>query len=535
MLTIVVSGLYTIQPVLEAQTATVLVQGAWNTSFHERYSTDNATAAVVSLIESANLSFPTFTYGDIVIPQFVASSDHQSGRVEATVPVLRAELVCSDVETNTIQVVNTSVTPLFDKGYPVSFDVLLNLTVPLPEGCHFGSKYGSLSYITPETYEVTATLQEKAGNVTYRGSFLDMHVGPWHDQGVETGSGYAQQPDNPAGCPSVLLWWGYFSEDPLESPWTVKSCSQKIEMLNATITVSLSDMSIPGDKPPVLHENTVPQYLSSGPNGETEFWWRLQSSLEASLELFNRTALDPWIQDYDYLGSTPALSNFFRAALFGRTPLPLDNIRAKDQATKDQVFEHVQMFYRRYMAQYISANMRIQSDQADSNPASQTLSATFYPDEGRPRVVQNKTTKIILQAMLAYMFVCASLALVLGKYRRLVIWNPATIMGTMVLFSGSRCVDAQSSSASARASSIGDPDAVSTTNDSHSQAETALLRPESGLKEMKVHESRVVRNDLRLRLGWWSNGVYRRNRPRQLDDSDQQEKWRYGIDSTDLQ
>lgn len=119
------------------------------------------------------------------------------------------------------------------------------------------------------------------------------------------------------------------------------------------------------------------------------------------------------------------------------------------------------MFYKQYVAQYASANLRVPLEvhasaegsvgsatprtakrhvdcQEDVVQATHTTSSDVVRGSV-PRVAQNKTSKIVLQSLLAFMFVCAASELSFNTYRGIVLWNSCTVMGLMMPFAGSRC------------------------------------------------------------------------------------------------
>jgi len=551
LLTVFASGLYAIEYVPVSADIEVALPETWNTSFHQGLATDNATAAVVSLLETVNLTNPLFTYEELVFPALslpVAPNledTYASGLISVRVPALRAELVCTELGVD-----NSTGQAALDTG-PVYVTMLFNTTVPLPEGCHLGSKYGNESFIQID--ELSTRLQIP-DNITYYAQYIDLHVGPWSGSFQETGTLYPGQPDNPPGCPSVLIAHAYFNgNDSSRSTITVLSCEQKIQRIETNLTLRTTDMSIPLDHPPVADEASA-VYVNSGPNNETAFWWRLQAAIEDSLQLFNASAIDPYLLKYDKSGTVQDVSNFFRGALFGHTPLPLSYLEAEDQAGKDKLFEHLQQFYRRYMAQYISANMRVP---VDRDP--ELLPATTISNDGVPCLKQNKTSKIILQSMLAFMFTCGTLAWAFNQYHDLVPWNPCTIMGVMVLFAGSKFSrpsrpDHIHGSASDRPNFINDMSQLEAERDHYemtqlasqsqedvkhgvgSEGHQALIQNDMdgpvGLNSSSDHRENLGR--AQFRLGWWANGTFARPRPpAPTDDELAHGKLRYGIDIVD--
>lgn len=563
ILTVVSSGLYTITYQPDAVSTTITIESGWNLSFSEGLSSDNATGAVVSLLEGVNLSYPLFTYDGLAFPTFSSTSGQvqSPGSIEMRVPALRAELACIELESRYVSLS----TYLTSVARDVTTNMGARISVPLPDNCLRGSRFGNESFINAGS--MSAALKDGL-NASYVAQYLDLHVGPWQGLFYESGANSPSQPDNPPGCPSVLLSYGYFNgNDSKSSTVTALRCDQKIQSLFVNVTLRVPDMSISLDRPPIPDESSV-KYLNSGLN-ETAFWWRLQAAIDESLQFFNKSMLDPYIVEYDRGSMLLDVSNFFRGVLFGRTPLPLSKLKENDQATKDQIFDHVQKFYRRYMAQYISANMRIPLDAASQEPnnklnadalsSAQSVPATFTADAGIPRLVQNRTSATILQAMLAYMFVSCSLAWCFGKYHDLVMWNPCTIMGQMHLFAGSKLCQPSSSanngeqrgrhaeaqsliSRSISNESRGNNHTYEmeelapsqTTLSAHHAADTDVESRHALIGEYGEHttgatiDSQHNLASARFRLGWWRHGEFRGRRGPEGETAE--DGWRYGID-----
>lgn len=271
VLTIVASGLYVIDYVQVTQSIEVAILETWNTSFHEGLASDNATGAVVSLLESVNLTYSLFTFDELVFPamSIIAAPGPPetlgAGLFTAIIPSLRAELVCSELDDALIGIQ----TGLATTGGPIYITKTLNATVPLPDGCHLGSSYGNESIVHVES--MSSTLETPI-NTTYNAKYLDLHVGPWRGSFEESGTLYPSQPDNPPGCPSVLVVHAYFNgNDSSKTAVSVLSCEQKTQSIDTNVTFRSDDMSIATDHPPVPDEASA-RYITIGPNNETAFW-----------------------------------------------------------------------------------------------------------------------------------------------------------------------------------------------------------------------------------------------------------------------
>lgn len=572
VLTIVVSALFTIEYVPDVTNMPVTPLDSWNLSSHQGYSTDNAAAAVSSLVESANLSYPSFTFDELVFPSLrleTSSRTTSGGLLTAQIPALRAELVCEELPWQSVN---------YTIGWNQRFgstEISFNGSVPLPEHCHFGSSYGNESFIT---LTMSSEGFNSNTNDSYFAKALEIHVGPWseHIQFFDSGTAPRDQPDNAPGCPSLVLSYGYFNGGtPSKSTWTSLMCYQKLQQLTTNLTCAVPSTEILPDLPPIPDEATA-QYMFSGPSNQTAFWWHLQANLEYPFKILNTSAVPTYLIENDDL-SDPTFSNFFRGAFFGKTPLPLETLQRNDTDTRELIFDHIQKFYRRYMAQYISANLRVPANGSATAAIAKRddiiidvddIQGSFTPTVGTPRLVQHRTPKIVMQIMLAIMFVCGALALWLGRYHDLVLWNPCTIAGVMVLFAGSTmCAGDLSSSNTTGKTGVGgivlDHDREETTyhdfeqditsyvmtelsrlgntsnrnlgqgQDADMESERALIEQDSGNASSTAvdpHAPGLKNGQARFRLGWWMNGEYIGSRKGTGMDTRDDSNWRYGID-----
>lgn len=554
-LTLVISGLYTVEYIPSPQSITIIGADAWNMSYVQGMRTDGGSTAVSSLIESANLSYPQFTYDELVFPTLTIPAE-LTGKAEISVSALRADLVCEELPWETS---NASIAwiPYKTSG---SSGIRFKVTVPLPQNCHYGSCYGNESSIHVALLD--AGINDK--NTTYYGQAIDLHTGPWladddkcHIFFTESGDIDTDQNINQPGCPSIVLIYGYFDgNDVSKSTWTSLLCEQRVQQVSTSLIMSLPGREIPMEAAPIPDESSA-TYLENGNNGEKTFGWWLNGNMDYSYIMFNESAIDPILlgNETSVSNDAPDFSNFFRGAFFGRTPLPLQTMQKNDTASKDIIFQHINKFYRRYMAQYFSSNLRVQNtDQPtkrdDRIINSPTITRSFTPQTGATRLLQHRTPKIVLQAMLAFMFSCAVAALSLGRYRNLVLWNPCTIAGVMVLFAGSKMCNSGviegfgSDSAHEQVSSMNDRGS-SQRNEYEMTNFSKLRRIDLGKgivsdlqseKTSMLCDSRSMAsaNDWRderatYRLGWWKDGVFTgRKGPGSLFD--EITKWRHGID-----
>lgn len=428
VLTIVVSGLYTAETFSTSSPLLVHTNDTFNPSWPDSATNDGTASVIVSLTESLNLSSPAFTHDELALPLVAPAASLQDAfpgsTVQLTYPALRASLNCSILNKNAYNV---------SASYNANIEsssANVDARMPLPPHCLLGGPGANLSYIDVN-YRVGFQ-----PNSSYIGKLLDLHVGPFDSiQGSAFGeTDPSAQNNNPPGCPSLGFIYGYVDvHKPQETFVTAVMCYQELQTVQTAMTFNLPSFAISLTQPPVPEESNV-TLLQSGPNGETAFTYRIQEHMDQSLSLFNQTEFQS-----ANLAESP-VDNFFQGVLFGKTPVPISMMATGDnQAT---MIKGINSFYRRYMAQAVSNNMRVPV--AISPPATESHSypATMLNASQRIRLVQHNQAKITLQVLLSMMTGFTALAWSLTRLGDLVPYNPCTIFGAGVLLAQSNMCDA---------------------------------------------------------------------------------------------
>jgi len=178
----------------------------------------------------------------------------------------------------------------------------------------------------------------------------------------------------------------------------------------------------------------------AGTANATAFQFRPQNHFDDAFAVFNTTNGNPFSTQSS---SQSAVDPFFQGVVFGKTPVPLTSLQLQDDSQRSEVRQGILAFYRRYMAQAISLNMRVTLD-SNSSVQPQTFEATAATALLDRRVVQNNTSKLVLQLMLTFMSICGVVAVSTMRMRGLLpaCANPCTIWGQMSLWAGSHyCSD----------------------------------------------------------------------------------------------
>ena len=423
ILAIIVSGLYTINPTPSYSTAVLQTIDSFNTSWLNSATNDSSAAVLTSLTESLNLTYPQSTYDELAFPGLILSNGttmSSNSSLQVVSPALRASLSCSVMEESAYNV---------SAGYNSrlgSSSATVEAMLPLPPSCLFGGPGGNMTYIDVN-YRVGF-----AENSSYIGKLLDLHVGPYDAiMGFPFGeSDPLAVNDNPLACPSLAFIYGYVDIDkPSETSVTTLLCYQQIQRLEAEVTFDGPSMAISAVRPPIPHEDSI-ELVTSSPAGHTTFSYRIQRHMEQSLSIFNQTKYAS-----ANLADSP-VDGFFQAVLFGKKSLPESTLVGPEN--QDTIMGGINAFYRRYMAQAITSNMRVPVDMRAATPASTTYSGVLINPSQNRRLVQHNTPKIVLQVCLGTMALLGALAWRFTQLHDLVPYNPCTIFGVLSLLAGSR-------------------------------------------------------------------------------------------------
>lgn len=427
-LTIIVSGLYTPE-IYPGSTPIVLsTVDAFNTSWPDSATNDSTAAVITSLTESLNLSYPAFTHDELAFPSLApdpgvvasAAKNGSTSVLKTKYPALRASLNCSALNTDSF---NASVSY---SARLQSASATVEAKLPLPPACLLGGPGGNLSHIDI-TYRFGLS-----SNTSYIAKMLDLHVGPY-DAVLDEAFGesdFTVQADNPPGCPSLAFIYGYVDVDHSEqNSATVLMCYQEMQSIQTTVTFNFPLLSISTASPPIPDESTI-ELLPSGPDGVTAFSYRIEQHMDQSFSMFNQTEFPS-----ANLADSP-VDGFFQGVLFGKNPLPTSMLVGEEnQAT---MVKGINAFYRRYMAQAISSNMRTPVTANSPAAARQQLNGTITNASQIVRLVQHNHVKLTLQILLGAIAVLTTLAWKFTKLDCLVPYNPCAIFGVASLLAGSR-------------------------------------------------------------------------------------------------
>ncbi|KAK5572487.1 hypothetical protein LTR43_002219 [Exophiala xenobiotica] len=440
ILTILVSGLYTVQHVTVSGPAITLNQlDSFQLKWSHSFSSDNGAAAITDLIMHQNFSYPQFTYEGLVFPKLslnssAATSDSASivsGSSTHILPGVRANLRCEIIPASSFSV--TTEQAGSDSAFATN-QAFVTATALLPDSCHLGGSSGSDSTVT---YENNFELPS-GDDGTYAGAQIDLLFG----QNASTYGNYGEARgqyigDNPAvGCPSLAFTFGHFklgSTD--QSQVTTMICYQEIQKLQANVTLRDNTTIIDASNPPIVQEGSVSiQSNPASTTGAKSFDFRIQNNLAQEMTLFNAASGTPITNP----SATNTFDIYFQAIINGTNKHdPASLVGAKNQ---NILVDAINQFYRIYMAQAFSTNMRTSLTTSSSRLGrrqSAITTSTTTTTVTTPRLVQDKDSKLELQIILGIITVLAGASWLTTKMRRVLPCNPCSLAGTMSLLAGS--------------------------------------------------------------------------------------------------
>lgn len=444
VLTILVSALYTVQHVsVNGPDITLTQLDSFNLQWQNSFSTDNGAAAVVDLIMHQNVSYPQFTYEGLVFPKLSlnnseAASDSASivsGTSSHILPGVRANLRCEVLPNSSF---NVSTEQAGSDSAFATDQAFVTATASLPDSCQLGGSRGSDNTVT---YENNFELLSGGGG-TYAGAQLDLLFG----SNASTYGNYGESRgqyigDNPAvGCPSLAFTFGNFklgSTD--QSQVTTMVCYQEIQDLKSNVTLKDNTTTIDPNNPPTVQSGSVS--LRSNPlstTGAKSFDFRIQNNLAQEMTLFNGADGTPTSNP----SATDTFDIYFQAIINGTNKH--DAAALVGEKNQDALLDAINQFYRIYMAQAISTNMRDLSSSSSTSSNSSRLTrrqssttSTTATTVTTPRLIQDKDSKLELQIILGVIGGLCAASWLTTKMRRVLPCNPCSLAGTMSLLAGS--------------------------------------------------------------------------------------------------
>lgn len=442
-LSIIVSGLYTIEAVpttmdliVQQSDSFVLTQGDLSVD-------DREAGTTTSLLLYQNLSYPQWTYGDLVFPEvsipasinlqqnYSATTVSEPAKLTVTVPALRASLNCTTVSDEVVP----SVYPVTQASEIDGIDFVAGTAyaaynVPVPWTCDSNSNVTSANWTTYIRWPLSGS-QAYFGTAGILQWFVEDDVAAIGDTAGMDGATLldgALDIGGP-GCASFgILFGSQSSENTIianstavkveQSNEIMAMCKQYIQEVQTNLTLILPDLTIDTSNPPVTIESTA-TYLHNGTQG-TDWQFPVAILLNA-------------IKDLGSTGNN-VLSPFIQALIYGEDGIPLEELEAADGSGIPKLYNASSKLYGKYMAQAINLNMRNTSTADGQSLAS--YGATIS-DPFTQRIRQNRASKLVLQIVLAAMTLCGIIAHLTMNPKALLPNNPCSIVGVAKLLADS--------------------------------------------------------------------------------------------------
>lgn len=482
-LTIIAAGLYTPQSVPTTRVVQLAQVDLFNLTHFDTSQNDNFAGSTAALIVQRNLTYPQWTYKNLVFPTFsspgspLGANANASGTIiTVKVPALRASLNCTAIPSNTINVtafywagetseLSGGSSGLYDDPGSVKVEIQMlmeaNFSSPL-----VGLNPKAAAKMGPAVWIPTLFMDNSTSQIAEK-TFIGVGTPiQWNQLGNNASDAYnvllgtslsqvdlgdADALDVAPYYPGFALLFGtasanntgrvglqsFAADQKNVTYWdadlevTAALCSQILEQVDTDVTMNWPEMTFSQSKPPVPDESTARAIRSTDTKGSA---WFFETPGNAS----NPATDQDWFEIsmntflFALLGSSTTsqtLDAWMTTLAYGKDGIPLSEL-AENQET---LFNASSKLYGQYAAQAINLNMR--NGKAPSGDVLSSYQATFQADG--QRLVQNKVSKTVLQALLAFMVICGSIAFFLSRTRNILKHPPTSIAGKMILVANS--------------------------------------------------------------------------------------------------
>ncbi|KAI0424623.1 hypothetical protein F5Y09DRAFT_335611 [Xylaria sp. FL1042] len=459
-LPILVSGLYITVPATSSQSVSLSQSDVFDFKLNNLFYDDDLAGTVAGLIAFDDLAYPKWTYGDLAFNTLEATNVPKDITPGTEVPFVakmqatRPSLSCSVISPESMFPTWDSQAAL-DGEFPDD-KVALNLTSVVPWMCK--RRMGNITSVP--WFQGFAL--PKDGSPIYFGhaSVLSWNQGVSGNRAITTdvnrAEAVAYSPEAVAnwvggyGCPSFAVTLGRGSAVSKASGKNDTSydfdidvtsimCSQRMEVVDTDVTLTLPSLGvISRDTPPVPDESTAKYLINKLSNYTGQIFEFPLNNLLLTLAYGtgNVTVQTPDGSD----GEANQLDAFVEFLATVNTSLPIDSLIGREN--NQNLIDATNRLYKTYMPQAIDRNMRNKDLAAEvATPDAvaaqvEPLRMTTRPEfPGRLRLKQEAAPKFALQAILAFMVLCAIVSRVLLRgIDKLVPHNPCSIAGRAALF-----------------------------------------------------------------------------------------------------
>ncbi|KAK8052419.1 hypothetical protein PG993_003804 [Apiospora rasikravindrae] len=409
-LTILVAGLYSISSVDIEISLAVQRTDSFNLArdVQPEYAlSDSGAAQVASLVIWQNLSYPQWTYDDLVFPNLALTEAHTkeievSERIKVSVPARRAFLEC---DAKAPDYVNVSVGGNGFK-YNISREVRGNCSGSI-DNLYWGRANASFSgagiFGGLGTVWVPSYFPDCASLAFYYGSLPKAH-------------------------PDALPGYNISLSDTAQI--TTLICTQYIQELDVTLSLlppgGKEPLGIDLDRAPIPHEETTRIVNTGTADTYNVSTYKVWLPLE--------TNINPMTNDKDALNrlqAFPKLHEFYQTVLQANGGLDPRALTGRENSSR--LIKETSKMYGRYMAQAMDRNMR--STKNLPSLSERTLWATLTQPE--TRLFQNSGPKVALQILLGLMSACAIAGWLTMRNTKFLPHELGSIAGVATLVAGS--------------------------------------------------------------------------------------------------
>ncbi|KAE8155354.1 hypothetical protein BDV25DRAFT_146520 [Aspergillus avenaceus] len=392
-LTIAASGLYSTEDVSHKLPVSIVRSDSFNSTIDAKsYNQhEKGLGLAGALIVTANLSYPAWTYDELVLPTLDVSSltdvKHNTAYqpenateeqivYRLTLPALRAGLTCETITANNVK--EMKVTSGSDSTY-------MTIDVHLSDDCWNSADSLKNGTVTNKVYDVTFKV-----NAT---EVADMPFGSFKNTAATMNQTY---------CPIMVGLYGQVAKTNTTDGIKGFKCRPYVEQVQADTRFGL-----PGF-----------QVLSAAAQDSSREL--ISDDFAAQLDL------DQFLPD-SVVTPDEAFDAFFSAMIRDQKTLTVADVTQGDSQAK--VINATQHLYRVLMAQSLNGNSRLSQKNS-------TYNGTLL-DPNRTRLQQSAVSTRILEGFLAAMVLCSLVALYFTRTREVIPLNPCSIAGASTLLAGS--------------------------------------------------------------------------------------------------
>ncbi|KAK8105107.1 hypothetical protein PG999_008466 [Apiospora kogelbergensis] len=390
-LTIVVAGLYSVTSIDVETQASVRRTDSFGMKWDGSAFEDGGAAQALSLITWQNLTYPQWTYDDLVFPILSmegveASSTETGGRVNVSVPARRAVLQCDASEPEKVTVGVLS-------NLSSSFTIFTELRSRCP---------GSTGRPIPTRIGSTIS------NLTGVGGQLG-HL--WETATIAQGGPFSGKPPpiNKPGCHSLIAYYGSFPSEfthrqapfnlsSSEARVTTLACTQLVQEVDVTLSLQIlagGSLGVDLNRAPIPDEGTARLVNAGTPDASNVQEYQVAFPISY---YFRPVTSDAGV--LRRLQTLRGLDGFYQAVVLGGRGRDPDDLVGRENVTR--LIEATSKMYGRYMAQVMHRIMRSPNTTGGGSSASQRT-FTAAATHSQTRLRQNVGPKVALQVLLGLM------------------------------------------------------------------------------------------------------------------------------------